>query len=167
MRFQKIKYNGSQVVLRWVTKKLGGDEIEQEVRSFQTPHPEFVSAMRAFILPALELLELPEDYDEGLTVTGLSINEEEDGRLGLVVTMQKKLAGANAPLVLNTPHLRQLMDEEYDGNFLPDEMLLAIEAAERCAKNFIDGKRAQADMFEPDSKEKAAGETTERELALV
>ena len=168
MRFQKIKFSSAgEVLLQWAVKKPGGEETELKMTSKQAPAPEFEAALRAFILPALDLLELDKEYGENLRVVGLSINEEEDGRCGLVVTMLKKLEHANAPLVLNTPHMREYMDEESDRGFMPDEMLQALKAAERAAKNFLDGKRAQADMFKPDAKEKAAGESKERELALV
>jgi len=130
--FQKIKWNGSEVKLAWTTGNPFGVEFEHTMRSKEAPHPELDERFRAFVPHVLKLLELPESYDEKFRVTGLSINTEEDGRCGLVVTCMKGIADANAPLVINTPHLRERMDEEGVG-FLPGEMLDCLADVERAA----------------------------------
>lgn len=149
MKFSKVKYDGKKVELSWTTKEKGA-EIAHHLSSSSRPAPEFTGAMRRFVPIVLSLLELPDSYDDGLQVTGISLNEEEnDGRRGVVITSQKKLEAANAPLVLNTPHLREpVKDEEADRpGFFPDEMEDAIAHAERAASEYLEGKRAQGDLF--------------------
>lgn len=153
MKFFKIKYNGEKVALSWTEHRPGGTEIEHNLHSGQTPAPDLPAALKRFEPFVEELLELPHEWMDTLKVTGLSINEEEDdGRAGLVITCQKKLAGANGPLVLNNPHLREpvKLGEEGPGFFL-DGMDTAIESANNAAQGFVQGKRAQKDLFEEDA----------------
>lgn len=70
-----------------------------------------------------------------------------DGRRGIVVTCLKKLEQTNAPLVLNTPHMREDTDGTGGAGFMPGEWLGLIESAERAAEAYIEGKRAQKDLF--------------------
>lgn len=145
LRFKKIKYNGEKVVLHWTTSKVM-EEVAHELISTQTPHPRLVDTLAAFVPEVLDLLELPADYDVGLRVVGLSINTQEDGRRGLVVTCLKALEGAQGPLVLNTPNLPEPGDDAQQPS-LPSTMLRLMERAEREAEAFVNGKRAQVDMF--------------------
>lgn len=147
MGFTKIKLVRGQVALEWVTEEgpKRADQHEHRVTSFELPHPSFVEAMQAFVQPCLELLELPEDYDEGITVSGLSITYEDERGRGLVVTLQKKLAGAPSPLIFNTPYLPEQGGEH--GMSLPHDLLACLDEAEAAAGRFLQGERAQADLF--------------------
>lgn len=149
MNFTKIKFNGEKVSLSWTEKKSGGTEIEHNLHSAQMPSPDLPAALKAFDKFVEELIEVPRDWMATLKVTGLSINEEEDGRSGLVITCLKKVGAANGPLVLNTPHLRQplKLGEEGPGFFM-DGMEGAIESADRAATGYVDGKRAQRNLFD-------------------
>lgn len=56
-----------------------------------------------------EILEFPEEWQEQITVTGISFNYdyENDGALrGMVVTMQRKIENLNCPLNINTPFIK-------------------------------------------------------------
>lgn len=147
MRFTKIKFVGTKVELAWTTKKLH-QEVEHRLTSSQAPAQPLLAALEAFRDPVLRLLELPLRYGDGLRVQSLSINvEEKDGRRGLVVTSLKEIASAHSPLVLNTPHLRERMDEETEKGFLPEEWLRLLEDAESGATRYVNGERAQSDLF--------------------
>lgn len=126
----------------------GPNEAEIVLKSIERPAPEFDAALRAFVDLVLALLHLPDTYRENLQVTGLSINyEDADERMGLVVTCQKHLPEAKAPLILNTPHLRQALDGEVDPGFFIKGMEDALEVAIGEAKAFINGRREQHDIF--------------------
>lgn len=149
MKFSKIKWDGACVELQWTSKLDGAGEITHALKSYDTPRPEFVEAMRAMVPHVLEVLELEAaDWDDTLTVSGLSINQEDDGRRGLVCTCRRALDIANAPLIINTPHLREFMDDEQLKGFIPDDMLRAVEQVEREAALYLKGKRAQGDLFD-------------------
>lgn len=162
MNFRKIKYNKARVVLAW------GDlspsrELDTTLESVQAPHPDLTNALQAFRRPVLELLELADvGYEDGFTVVGVSLTTQEDGRRGVVVTCLKKLEGANAPLVLNTPYLAEPSEQNPDDDkALTGTWLELVEALEDEARAFIDGKRSQGDLFA------TAANTAEREAAGV
>lgn len=160
MRFSKIKYDGERVVLEWTTKKLNKEEVEQRLTSLQRPAPKFIEAMEAFRPIVFDLLKLPDSYKEGFRVTGLSINEEEgDGRAGLVVTCRKSLPDANSPLILNTPHLREIVDGDKDQGpgFFIAGMDEALRYMMEVAEKFVAGERDQGDLFVGDESVEMAG----------
>lgn len=149
MRFTKIKYSEKNGVhLEWSTpaEKRPEDLVEHTLNGKEAPAPEFDAALQAFRGEVLVLLELPGDYTDGLRVIGLSVNYEDDGRKGLVVTCVKQLERTNAPLVLNTPHLREASDED-TGNYLPDRMVELVREAERQAAAYVPGARLQKGLF--------------------
>lgn len=147
MKFTKIKYNGEKVGLSWTEKKTGGTEIEHNLQSVAAPAPELPAALKAFERFVEEILEVPRSWMESLKVTGVSVNQEDDSRVGIVITSQKKVANANGPVVVNTPHLRepQKLGEEGPGFFLKG-MDAAIEQADRAATGYVQGKRAQREL---------------------
>ena len=153
MKFSKVKYDGKKVELLWTEKQPGGTKIEHNLTSGQAPEKRFKDAIDEFVSFVREILELPAEYTmDGFRVTGVSTNEEEgDGRAGCVITSQKKLAATNAPLVINTPHLREPMegDANQDGpGFFIAGMEEAIEELHTCARRYVDGEREQRDLFE-------------------
>lgn len=149
MKFSKIKFDGITVELHWTTELDGGGIIKHSLESTDAPRPEFVAAMRAMVPHVLEVLELESaGWEDTLSVSGLSINEETDGRRGLVCTCRRSLEIANAPLIINTPHLREFMGDDQLKGFLPDAMLLACTECEREADLYLRGKRAQGDLFD-------------------
>jgi hypothetical protein len=150
MRFTKIKSSSKGVHLEWTTpaEKHPDNEVHHKLESDDTPAPEFTEALQHFIPEVLHVLELPTEYAIGLRVTGLSVNYEEDDRRGMVVTCLKDLEATNSPLVLNTPHMRELSDEDEDGaGFLSDAMLELLAAAEEQAEAFVHGTRMQLDLL--------------------
>ena len=149
MRFTKIKSNGKTVELQWHESKLNGEEISHHLTSPDAPSPALPSALAAFVPIVLDLLQLPEDWSENLRVQSLSINHEKgDGRMGLVITCLKKLPDANAPLVLNTPHLRQPVNDDDTGpGFFIEGMGEALDDVLSAALGFYNGERAQGDLF--------------------
>lgn len=169
MRFTKIKNSRLNITLEWETKAGDVDVIKHSMTSYSRPEPEFTEALQAFVGPVMNLLELPSGFDEDLEIIGLSINYEggwEDDELprrGLVVTCLKKLDRAYAPLVLNTPHLREFMEGDPDGDdnhYLPPEFLSRLHEIQMRARRFIDGKREQGDLFDQAWEEAPESETT-------
>lgn len=155
MKFTKIKWDGKRVELAWTDKTVAGTETEHVMKSYGQPSPMFRAVFTNFARIVIDFLELPESWLDEMRVTGLSINEEEgDGRAGLVITSQKKVIGANSPIVLNTPHLREAVkgeESESDG-FMTDDMMSAVESAWTVAARYLNGEREQIGLF--DEKEK-------------
>jgi hypothetical protein len=148
MQFTRIKYAPKKGVhLEWEERDGAEGEtlIASTLTSMEAPDPAFTDALQAFVTPVLRLLELPTAYGVGMQVTGLAISRSgDDDRLGLVVTSLKALGGANAPLVLNTPHLMEPGDDAQP--VLPTAMLAALEAAMAEAARFVRGHRLQLSL---------------------
>ena len=147
MNFTKIKYNGDVVELEWGKERDDGSEVSTRFKCFDAPLEDFKKAMIAFRALVAHITDLPGEWVTDLAITGLSINTEKDGRRGLVITAMKKLPTANSPLILNTPHLRELVDEPPGPGFFVDGMDRAIERAEKAATEYLKGKREQVELF--------------------
>lgn len=163
MRFRKIKYNGKKVHLEWSTDS-GDAVIEHTLDCESKPEQDLPDAMQAFVPQVVDLLELAEGYDEGLRVTGISINYESSGRRGVVITSLKELDDFTAPLVLNTPHLKEPDLDDDDSPSWPGGWEELLKAAEAAAKGYVEGKRQpkeQPELFDQQD------EADEMELATV
>lgn len=143
MDFAKIKYSKGSMTLEWADEGIV-DTKRTTLTSSDEPEKEFVDAMQALAPIVADLLELPKEYVAGLTIIGVSLSYNETQGRGCVVTCLKELAGFNAPLVLNTPHLAE--DAEH-GPTMPLRLSQALGALCARAGRFKDGHRLQSDMF--------------------
>lgn len=148
---EKVKVTKEGVVkVQYSQERADGLKDSFVLESHDKPLPEFE---RAFVgLPAhvVMICELPAGYAQGMTVTGVSWStHEESGTRGAVMTAQKKLATANSPLVLNTPHLPY---EAYSGQpgdpnpVLPVPAVRDLERLEKAATAYVKGERAQGEL---------------------
>jgi hypothetical protein len=142
LRFTKIKYDGKAVLLATVEKK-GLTEDVRTITSKEDPHPEFVAALARCLSPALEVRELEHflmDDPRETRVQSVTMNEDDQGNRGAVVTMLRSLHDRDVPLVLNTPHMKS--------DAMPGRLAAALELLECEARDFLlKGKRAQSDLF--------------------
>lgn len=145
MRFRKIKWNGKKVVLEWDV--INDDVIEHRLTSPDPPRKRFTDALDSLIPDVLGLIEAPDHWADGMRVTGVSINYEgEDDRRGLVVTCLRELEGTNAPLVINTPHLKEQVEDIEEGSFITDTMLKALTRIHTAVQKYLDGDRMQTEL---------------------
>lgn len=153
MQFTKIKANGKDVHLEWTTPasdKAKADLIHHSLESKELPHPDLVAALDALAPWVAELIEVSKPWAKGLKVIGVSVSiNAANGARGFVVSALKELAGANSPLVIHTPHLREASDDENADNSkaADDEFLTKLELIEEQAAHYVEGRRAQVDMF--------------------
>lgn len=151
MRFTKIQHGEKETHLEW--EELVGehnDVIQSTLKSGDTAEAAFGDAMDALVGPVLTLLQLPEEYAGDLHVSSVSIQHgseirEPDTSRGLVVTARKKIEATNAPFMIHTPHLKEAQGQEND---TVAEIFGLLAAIEKEAGRFIDGARAQIDMFD-------------------
>jgi hypothetical protein len=150
MDFTKIKHGKDGVVLKWTTPAEGGrvgETVHHELTSANEPAKPFIEALAALRTNVGDVLEVEEDWTEGLRVVGVSINYEEDGRRGFVVTALKDLDATNAPAVINTPHQREYVEGDPDGKYAESSLVSRINRLERAAEAYVNGERGQLDMF--------------------
>lgn len=143
MKFRKIKWNGTKVHLEWETVD-GDDVVEHKLVSFDPPAPAFEGALLQLKEEAIKLLELPEEYGDGMRVIGVTIKEDETRGVGCVITLQKEIERSPAPVIFNTPYLAA-WDENYP---LPTAIADQLDEIQAAAADYVQGKRSQGDLFE-------------------
>lgn len=125
------------------------------LKSLDTPHDDLVNEAAKLVGAVREILELPDTlWEDRIKVTGVSWSFHEDsGVRGATITAQITLETTQSPLVVNTPHLPF---EPYDPNahpeavppLMPEEWQDVLNDLEAEAKLFMDGKRAQGELFD-------------------
>jgi hypothetical protein len=153
MLYSKIKYSKGKVELAW-TDERATRTITHDLSSFDEPLQEFKDALQALADHVIDVCELPDEWVEGLTVIGVSFSENDTQGLGIVVTATKKLTQANAPLVLNTPHMSA--EGSAGMSRLSTRTLDLIDTLEAEARRYHVGERAQPDMFSAKPEETTA-----------
>lgn len=167
-QFTKIVVNKDHVALHWISRKRTASEVDEvhnhQLECPEKPRPQFDKALQAFLPFLLEIIGAPKTWTEKTTVTGVSLKKEEDGRRGIVITATRRCPYGSAPIALNTPYLREAIDEatETGTNFFLPGMGAAIDTICDEAQTYLDGERAQGELFESAAK-KVAGKGGEPE----
>lgn len=152
MRFHKIKSTENIAAFEW-TEEAGKVKHGHSFESKERPAPELPNALNAFRPYVVDLLGLPEPWSEALTISSISLSEDEDGRRGLIVTAVKKVERAHGnPVVINTPLMRERGESDNASNgFFDEDIAELIEAAELAAEDYVvHGKRLDISMFTPE-----------------
>ena len=121
-------------------------ESETIFKSFDDPHPDLVNAMNDLVKTVYNILGIPRDLWTGdMKVSGVSFSEgETSGISGAVITAQVKVEGADAPLILNTPHLPFEKTGPTSGGKVMERVdVERLERVREEAASFLTGKRAQ------------------------
>lgn len=149
MNITKVKYTGDKVRIEYtIDRPDGGEADEYTLQSADKPLPSFETALLALTPDVVDICELDKLSAANIAVRGVTFTWKND-IMGACITALKSLATANAPLVLNTPHLPS---ESYSGN--PDDTgpTLSRGTIDRLGRllleagRYIDGERAQAKL---------------------
>lgn len=115
------------------------------------PRPQLRIAMQNLRTYVIEMCELPKNYLDRITVTGVSFSYGgEKEVMGATITSQMKLSFSNCGLNLNTPHKASESYTDYEADpkqLLSCECIVALD--ELCDEviKYINGERAQVSMF--------------------
>lgn len=170
-QFTKIVANGKHVQIHWISRKKTASEAEEQhnhqLECPEKPRPAFEKVLQAFLPFLLQIIGAPADWSDNTKVTGISLNKEEDRRRGIVITAVRKCPYGNAPIAINTPHLRESLDpaKENGPSFLLEGMAELIDEMCDEAQAYLDGDRAQGELFGDDAggkKKKGKGGQPER-----
>lgn len=154
IQFTKISQTGKSIAIHWKsTKKTASDIDENETVQLECPErprPEFDKALQTFLPFLLTIVGAPADWKQNTEIRGISINKEEDGRRGIVITASRKCPYGAAPIALNSPHLREALDDttETSTQFFLPKMADAIDDLCEEAQAYVDGERAQGQLFD-------------------
>jgi len=144
MRIGTIKLLRDSLTLKWSTKSGEGDTVEHALQNGEEPSPELSNAVSDLKSYWREALGLPPKWCETVTMTGLQVSYSEDGSAKVTITAKKKVKDGRV-VPLNSPTFRQRTDAGQKGAaFMDDDMWGEIQAAFGYAKDYIEGRRAQA-----------------------
>ena len=157
----KISLKGGDVHIVTEEEK-NGDTIKTDLDSDQPPNPEFKDAITDLGLYMFDMMEFPEAWKDKAECRGVTINYEEDERIGAVVVMYVPLSKFNAGVSISSPHLREKLPGTPDGGcFMPPKMVDLVKELRNEAQKYIYGDRAQRELLaddKDDSGEGAAGD---------
>lgn len=146
----KISWDSERVKIRFEVPRTEGVD-EYEMNCTDAPKPALTKALSALRKHVAEICQFTQLYVGDMEIRGVSFSYGGDDRvMGATITALKKLSTANAPLVVNTPHLPSAPYTDED-----EAMTLLLSAdctddlrqlqAEVLA--YIDGQREQLDLL--------------------
>jgi hypothetical protein len=161
-RFKKIKKTSTDKIhIEYEKMNKNGEWDAYSMTSAQEPAPSFDHALDNLIPHIEEMCELPEKDHQvhPYTVRGVSLSYGgENETLGVTITATRALDHSNSPLVLNSPH--KISEPYAEGSdetqVMSDDCLIDLQILFNEARDYLDGKRAQADLFVNDESELVA-----------
>jgi len=120
------------------------------LRSMEGFHADLSDAFDALCRHVREILEWPGNlYLDTMKVTGVSWSMSEGtGVEGAVISGQAGLDTCTSPFCFNTPHLPfEQYNPDGNGPLMPDGAQVALDELRREVQAYIDGKRAQLELF--------------------
>lgn len=149
-RIRKAKLDGSRVEITAIETWGVSNEREWTLRCSEDPDPAFPASLKALPDEIRKLLDLPETWAAGaLKVISVSFSWSETTEVaGASICCRADLECATSPLIFNTPHLPYAQYSEGGTQpIMPDDLRELLDEVERQAERYLDGERAQADLF--------------------
>lgn len=130
-RLKKLK-TSKEIEIHWNDDNLDSFQLISKDAAL----PALYDAMDALKPHVMQYLGLPQDWEDTLTITGITITPTDDGPAA-TITAQRRMFNGKV-LVLNTPH-----------DLVPLDLVANIEIE---AMDYLDGNRKQGDLFEGENK---------------
>lgn len=152
MNLTKVKIKNNETEIHYGNNVGKGNNKTTIFKSWERQSPEFFKCLEPLKKYLLETLDLDEEYGEGMTITGLSLKEENpDGdyieNYGVVISAVKKLDNSNTPACINTPYIPPLRDEN-TLTIMNDDLAKEINVIIGFCERFVNGQeRAQGELF--------------------
>jgi hypothetical protein len=159
LNITKIKFNKGKVEIEYEKNDRETDSKKTQFSSYDEPLPGFTDALQALSLHAEEICEFPEGFltapaafgedgevvEQKGTVSGVSFSySDKEGIMGATITVLRKLATAQAPLVINTPHLPEAPYSEGSCSpLLSSGCVRALNHLQDEALKYLAGDRAE------------------------
>jgi hypothetical protein len=129
------------------------DDTERKtaIKSLGSVHPDLSAAMQALEPHVRAIMCLPADWcSNSFHVRSVSFSySDKTGVDGTVISCRADLTTCNSPFFFNTPYLPiQRHTDEGDKQEMSAEAIEALEKLKTEVHAYIDGKRAQRDLFD-------------------
>lgn len=152
--FLKIKKDKTgQIRLEWQVLKKDGSKDEQHYYSYDKPLEEFDNKLANLRKHVLEICEYPVEEERlaRVEVTGVSFSYgSKSNVMGASIIAQYQPKDCLAPVNLVTPHKIETFYNESGGDdrsLMSDKMLVDLNALMVEAERYLNGERAQGDLF--------------------
>lgn len=152
MNLTKVKIKNNETEIHYGNNVGKGNNKTTIFKSWEKQSPEFLNCLQGLKPYLLEALDLDEEYGEGMTITGLSLKEENpDGddidNYGVVISSVKKLDNSNTPACINTPYIPPWRDEN-TLTIMSEDLAKEINIIIGFCERFVNGQeRAQEELF--------------------
>lgn len=140
-KISKIIYKDQQVIIHFSDELKKTEQVETVFRCAEAPKESFIETLQSFDDELIEILNLPENYKQNITITGLTIKHEDDG-FGCCISALKKFSKNNSVFCINTP-----FQSSYDPN-LNEDLQTKIGKMLNEANDYLNGVRLQANLFD-------------------
>jgi len=150
MQLNSISIDAKSVIMRVVANKESGDEsndlIESKITAKEEPLPSLTKAWAALPAVFCEIMELPKEYTEGLTITRMAIRRTKQGTRSVILHATKQLECRSEFLhEISCPCVQ--VDKAADGESgavqLEKKLCTAILKAIHESERYLSGDRSQ------------------------
>lgn len=151
MNLTKLKIKSSETEIHYEVQTLNANK-DTVFKSWDLQSPEFLSCLQSLKPYLLKVLDFGNEYGEGLTITGITLRQENpDGadmeNYGLVISAVKNLGNSAAPFCLNTPYIPPCRNENTN-TIMDEDLAMEINKIIGFCERFVAGKeRAQGELF--------------------
>lgn len=140
--------SGGKVVIVYEVARPGYEPDEFAVSCGALALPSFYTALDGLKKHVVEICEFAHDYSKGMTIGGVSFSWTNDV-MGVVISATRSLKATNSPFSFNTPHsTAEPYSEGGDETvLLSSTCCVALDLVMGEAIKYLDGKRAQGELF--------------------
>lgn len=151
MNLTKLKIKSKETEIHYGVQAINGNK-DTVFKSWDLQSPEFLSCLQTLKPYLLKVLDFGNEYGEGLTITGITLRQENpDGadteNYGLVISAVKNLGNSATPFCLNTPYIPPCRNENTN-TIMDEDLAMEINKIIGFCERFVAGKeRAQGELF--------------------
>lgn len=146
VKIGKDDYDREVVTIKIEEPDQTGGYTSHTIECKDAPHPDLRNALQDMSQHLKEHAEFPSTWIVSIiSATVTHTNEVQ----GLVLTGRRDLENCNAPLIVNTPHYTRESyneDDDSDIGIFSESCGEALDALEKEALAYVDGKRQQAEL---------------------
>jgi hypothetical protein len=134
-----VKYKKQTVSISYDSRREGFTD-NLILESEELPSPEFVDALKSLKLACCEMLEIDGNNQRRIQPYGVSFSYDSDGGISAVISFMFDIPDTGNAVVINTPPSKKC-----------DVSIESVDALWNMVKEckaYIDGKRAQTNLFD-------------------
>ena len=161
---KKVTCKDGKLAVDYETTRIDRQDTDKyRLESYDIPKQSLYEALDRLKADLLSICEFPDDWEDKVHVIGVTFSWKND-IMGATITGTVALKSSYFPLVVNTPHKREITDMEQDNlAVFSDGAICNLSALLFEVKKYIEGDRykTQLDIFEEQQKKQDAAQKHE------